>query len=60
MKPETLLALAQAFSDKTPPATLISVRGYEFELGDELSEATEQLAAQAVERVLEMVSDTAA
>jgi len=56
MKPETLLGLAQAFSEAIPAATLISVRGSEFELCVELSKAAKRLAAQAVDCIMQMTS----
>ena len=60
MKPETLLGLTQAFSEAVPAATLISVRGFEFELCVELSEATARLVAQAVDRIMQMASNAVA
>jgi len=59
MKPEMLLGLGQAFSEAVPSATLLSVRGYEFELKVELSEAAQLLADQAVDRIMEMLPDPA-
>jgi len=57
MKPETLLGLAEAFSVALPVATLISIRGFEFDLCVELSQATQRLAARAVDQIMQIVSD---
>jgi hydrogenase maturation protease len=55
MAPEMLLGLALAFSETVPPAHLLSVRGHDFDFGVGLSEETEQLAAEAVERIMRLV-----
>jgi len=55
MAPEMLLGLALAFSETVPPAHLLSVRGHDFDFGVELSEKTEQLATEVVERIMHLV-----
>ena len=55
MAPEMLLGLALAFSETVPPAYLLSVRGHDFDFGVELSERTEQLADEVVERIMRLV-----
>jgi len=58
MSPSMLLAIAQAFSPVLPSAHLISVRGYDFDLGTELSDATDELAKLAVERIMVLIADS--
>ena len=56
LKPETLLALARDLYGHFPPAVLISVRGYEFDFGSELSKRTQELADQAVGYIAKLLS----
>lgn len=56
MTPETLLGLALAFTGEAPPAHLFSVRGHDFDFGVGLSAETEPLAAEAVERIMDMLA----
>jgi hydrogenase maturation protease len=56
MKPETLLGLAKAFSSTVPRGCLFSVRGYDFDLGEGLSERTAALADQVTRRILEIIN----
>lgn len=56
MTAETLLGLTLAFSGDAPPACLLSIRGYDFDFGVGLSAKTEQLAAKAVERIMDMIA----
>jgi len=56
MKPEALLGLATAFSETVPRSRLFSVRGYDFDFGEELSEQTKRLADQATQRIMDMIT----
>jgi len=56
MKPATLLALARDLYKHHPCSIQISVRGYEFDFGTELSERTQQLANDALDRILKLIS----
>lgn len=47
MSPETCLSLTQTLYGATPAAILVSVRGYEFGFGDQLSQRSAQLAREA-------------
>jgi hydrogenase maturation protease len=57
MKPETLMGLARAFSPVIPQAYLISIRGHNFDLGQDLSAETKRWAAVAVERIMGMLGE---
>jgi hydrogenase maturation protease len=48
MKPEALLALAVQLYGGAPEAALISIRGFDFDFGEELSERTAEGAKQVV------------
>jgi hydrogenase maturation protease len=50
-KPETLLALSHDLYQRTPRAILISVRGYTFDFGDQLSPQAQQLAKAALPQI---------
>jgi hypothetical protein len=39
VRPETILAIAAEYSDRTPEAFLLAIRGYEFELEEALTPA---------------------
>ena len=56
MKPETLLAMARDLYGHAPRGIQVSVRGYEFDFGTELSQRTRKLASRALERILQLVS----
>ena len=56
MTPQTVLELAKTVYHATPQALLISVRGFQFGFGRELSSATAELAAQAVKAVKEWLN----
>ena len=60
MKPETVVAMARDLYGHTPRGLQVSVRGYEFDFGTELSQRTHQLASSALERILDLVSADAA
>ena len=47
--PETLLALAQQLYGQAPAGELISIRGFDFDFGDELSPQTAEGVRQVVE-----------
>ncbi|MGQ9814037.1 MAG: hydrogenase maturation protease [Candidatus Roseilinea sp.] len=53
LTPDTLLALTRAAYDRAPEGMVISVRGYQFGFKQTLSPATDALANQAVDRILE-------
>jgi hydrogenase maturation protease len=55
MTPQTCLSLSQSLYHHAPEALLISVRGFQFEFGTDLSEKTSQLADQAVEHLWEWI-----
>lgn len=48
LAPEHLMALVQQLHGRTPPAQLLSVRGYDFNFGTELSPATADGAGRVV------------
>lgn len=54
MKPSTLLAFAQDVYGKLPRMATISVRGYHFDFGTDLSPRTAELAAQVLPTVMEL------
>ena len=56
MSPEMLLAIAQAFSCDLPEARLISVRGYDFDLGTALSPEARANADRAVEYIMDLLA----
>ena len=60
MTPQTCLALAGALYGRTPRGFLLSVRGYEFGFATALSNATQQLAGQAVEELASWLKKTSA
>ena len=52
LTPQSCLALCSALYGKSPAGVLVSVRGYEFNFSQNLSIETENLAKQAVSRIL--------
>ncbi len=56
LHPEALLALAKALWGKTPRARLLSIRGYNFDFGTELSPRTREGSERAVMRIWETFS----
>lgn len=52
MTPSTCIALSSTLYHKSPEASLVSVRGYEFGFARSLSPATAVLVPQAVEMIL--------
>ena len=59
LHPCTLLALIQELYNRTPRGVLLSIRGYDFEFGEGLSEKTAALVPAAVERVLALSGEKA-
>lgn len=58
LTPQTCLALAESLYGKTPKATLISVRGYEFGFSQELSTQTSELALQAIQKIVSIIDQS--
>jgi len=56
MEPATLLALACQLYGRAPQGFLISVRGHDFNFGDQLSPETHAAVAEAVERVAALIA----
>jgi hydrogenase maturation protease len=56
IKPDTLLALAAQFYGHAPDAELISIRGFDFDFGEELSEATAAGAVQVVDELWQAIA----
>jgi hydrogenase maturation protease len=52
LHPCSVLALTQELHGRSPRGVLLSVRGYDFEFGEGLSEGTAALVPQAADRVL--------
>lgn len=55
LHPCTLLALVEQMHGGAPHGTLISVRGYDFDFGEGLSEETAALVPEAVEQIMALV-----
>jgi hydrogenase maturation protease len=55
--PETCLFITETLYGKRPEAILVSVRGYQFEFTRQLSEQTQNLAEQALEKIWEWVEN---
>ena len=55
LTPETLLCLTRDLFHFLPESLLVSVRGYSFQFKNELSPRTNQLADQAVEKIIEWI-----
>jgi len=56
LTPESLLSITQTIYNKCPRAVLLSVRGYEFEFSQMLSERTQQLVPQSVSLIRQWLS----
>jgi hydrogenase maturation protease len=52
LHPCSLLAITQEIYDRQPRGVLLSIRGYDFEFGEGLSDRTAALVSEAVDRVL--------
>jgi hydrogenase maturation protease len=53
MTPETLLCFVDTMYKQVPEALLVSIRGYEFNFERSLSQATDELADQAADKIIE-------
>jgi hydrogenase maturation protease len=56
--PETLLALAQQLYGQAPAGELISIRGFDFDFGDQLSAETAEGVRQVVEELAQALEIT--
>jgi len=56
MNPGSLLALVKGLYREEPQAFVVSIRGYDFDFGTELSEETRKYADDAIDRIMEMVT----
>ncbi|MBN1642984.1 MAG: hydrogenase maturation protease [Anaerolineae bacterium] len=56
LHPCSLLALIQELHDRAPRGVLVSVRGYDFEFGEGLSDETAALVPQAVARIVALTT----
>jgi len=57
LHPGTVLTLAHELYDSQPRGVLLSIRGYDFDFGEELSAQTAELVPAAVARVLALAAD---
>ena len=55
----TLLAMAGELHGRHPRGVLVSIRGYDFEFGEGLSDRTAEMVPQATERILALVRQRA-
>jgi hydrogenase maturation protease len=55
LHPCTLLALVEGLRGEAPRGVLISVRGYDFDFGEGLSEKTAALVPEAVEQIMAVI-----
>ena len=58
MNPGSLLALVKGLYREEPQAFVVSIRGYDFDFGTELSEKARRHADNAVNRIIEMITHT--
>ena len=58
MAPASVLALCEELFDKTPRAYVLSIRGYEWDMGEKLSEGAEKNLARAVETLRDFLGST--
>ena len=56
MNPGSLLALVKGLYRGEPQAFVVSIRGYDFDFGTELSEKARKYADSAVDRIMEMIT----
>ena len=59
LHPCTVLALVEQMHHRTPRGVLISIRGYDFQFGEGLSEQTAAIVPEAVERVMALLGKPA-
>jgi hydrogenase maturation protease len=57
LTPQSCLSICQHLYGSAPEAVLVSVRGYEFGFGRNLSESTSRLVDQAVEEIVNWLDD---
>jgi len=57
LSPSTLLAMARDLYESCPRGVLLSIRGYDFDFGEELSTQTAACVAESVDRILASVAD---
>ncbi len=55
LTPASCLDLADQLFGRSPKATLITIRGYQFDFSRELSAKTRELAKQALRTIMEMI-----
>jgi hydrogenase maturation protease len=55
--PSTVLALTKQMHGRAPAAVLLSLRGYDFDFGEGLSDETAALVPEAVARIMALISD---
>jgi hydrogenase maturation protease len=55
--PSTLLSMTREVYGRCPDGMLLSVRGHDFDFGEELSQETEPLVPQATARIMTLVRD---
>jgi hydrogenase maturation protease len=55
--PSTVLALTQQMHGRAPEAVLLSLRGYDFDFGEGLSERTAALVPEAVARIMTLARE---
>lgn len=55
LPPGSLLSMSQALYGKAPDATLVSIKGSDFDFGEGLSPSTQRWADEAVNRIWHMV-----
>ena len=58
LKPEHLLALAERVNGRAPDTTLYSVRGFDFNFGEQLSPATAEGVEQVIAEIWDSVRST--
>ena len=56
VKPEALLALVAQLYGRAPEVELISIRGFDFDFGDELSQTTAEGAKQVVDELWQVIA----
>ena len=55
LTPEMLLAICERLYNKVPKAKLFSIRGLNFDFGEELSQQTKEAAEQAIKQILQVI-----
>jgi hydrogenase maturation protease len=55
LTPETLLAICEGLYNKVPKGKLFSIKGLNFDFGEELSEQTKNAAEQAIKQILQTI-----